>query len=181
MKNLPKEMLEMIDIALKKIADKAFSEGKKHKEQEIKDYYKAAERRLYAYPDLLLNLEKYELDICDIKKECKLSGSSRSKSIVFRPVTGGRVVSKAEILGAKISIIETKKRQDQAEINEVKYALSTIEEDPYYMIIEHKYFDSMTDQQIAEKINCDESTVRRNKSKLLRKLIIKLYGAAAVN
>lgn len=178
---LPKEVLSLIDAALKNAADKAYNEGRKHRDQEIKDYYKATERRLYAYPELALNLEKHDLDIQDVRKESRVIGGGRSKSIVYRPVTGGSVVAgKDEILEGKIAIIESKRQRDQDEINEINYALGAIENDPDRMIIEYKYFDNMTEAEIGEKMFCDERTVRRHKSRLLRKIMIRLYGADAV-
>ena len=180
---LPKEILSLIDAALRNAADKAYSEGRKHRDQEIKDYYKAAERRLYAYPDLVLNLEKYDLDVEDVKTEANIPGAGgRSKSIVYRPVTGGCIIAgKDEILEGKLAIIDSKRKRDQEEIDEVKYALGAIENDPDYMIIEYKYFDNMPEKEIADKVFCDERTVRRHKNRLLRKVMLRFYGADANN
>lgn len=182
MQQLPKEILLLIEAALKNTADNAYNEGRKQRDKEIKDYYKAAERRLYAYPELVLNLEKHDLDVVDVKKESRIIGSGRSKSIVYRPVTGGSIIAgKEEILESKLAIIESKRIRDQNEIDEVKYALGAIENDPDRMIIEYKYFYCMTEIEIADKIFCDERTVRRHKNRLLRKIMIRFYGADAIN
>ena len=56
-----------------------------------------------------------------------------------------------------------------------------VADDEYYPIIRMKYFEGKTDEEIAPEIPCDPSTVRRNKSRLIRRIAVKLYGAQAVS
>jgi DNA-directed RNA polymerase specialized sigma24 family protein len=85
-----------------------------------------------------------------------------------------------EILEAKIVAVEMKKKADAAEIADLDYALESISQDAWALIIAHKYYFGRNDEEISELLHCDERTVRRHKSRLINKLMVRLYGAAGV-
>jgi ribosome modulation factor len=146
---------------------------------ENKNLYQTTERRLRAYPELIRNIEKYDADIKDLKQEHRAGGTGRSKDIVMSAARGVRL-SLEEKLAVRIAGIEERKRIDQAEITEVNYALQGIAGDEWYCLIQRKYFEGWTDAEIAEEKYCDERTIRRHKSRLIGKLMIRLYGAEGV-
>lgn len=144
---------------------------------EIKNYFKQTERRLYNYPELLANIEKYELDIQDLRIEFNAYGNSkRSKDICVASTTGIRL-SEDEILEGKTLVIQKKIERDKKEIEEIDYALEAIEDDEFKNIIDFKYFKNMNDLDIAEKLHITDRTVRRHKNRLMKKIMVRLYGA----
>jgi hypothetical protein len=156
------------------IIDRAFKAGYECRKQEVKNYFKQTERRLYDYPELKENIEKYKLDIEDLKKE---KWSVRSKDIVRMPEGSGNRLTPDEKQQVKIMSVEIKSDRDTTEITEIEYALNAVKHDEYYMVIEYKYFDKMNDIDIATIMCCDDSTVRRHKSRLVHRIALKLYGA----
>ena len=150
--------------------------GMQAAKNEVKNVFKQTELRLYAYPELKKNIDKYLADIEDL--ECESPG--RSKDIVFYR-TGSSRLTADEIQEARIMVIKGKINRDQNEINEIDFALEAIGKDEYYQVIAMKYFEGKNDDEIAEIISCDPSTVRRNKSRLIRRIAVKLYGAQAVS
>lgn len=50
-----------------------------------------------------------------------------------------------------------------------------LRQDPNFDIIELKYFENFTDEQIAEFKNCDKSTVWRQRNELIHKLSYMLF------
>lgn len=172
---------KIIDKAVKKAVSTSFMMGVAKGRQEAgeaKNLYKQTEIRLYAYPELKRNIQKYNDDIADLRQE---GGGGRSKDIVFFSSHGGGTrLSADEIMEARIMIVQKKIFRDQTEIDEIDYALQSIAADEYYSAVEMKYFEEKSDDEIGEAMNCDASTVRRNKSRLIRRLAVKLYGALAV-
>lgn len=151
-------------------ADQAKTEGK--------NIFKQTEIRLYAYSELRNNIAKYTLDIEDLRHE----SPGRSKDIASFSTNGGGVrFSDEEIQEARIMILQRKIYRDKTEIDEIDFALQSVKDDEYYPIVTMKYFQHKTDEEIAEKIACDPRTIRRNKSRLVRTVAVKLYGAYAVN
>ena len=140
-----------------------------------KDLSKLTKKRLYAYPLLKINIERYKADIEDIKKE----DMGKSKSIVmFSPSSkGGERPTLEELREAKIMIVERKIARDENEIREIDAALSAIRDDEYFPIIEMSFFQKMSEDEICAALKCANATVWRNKGRLIDIMNTALYGA----
>lgn len=66
-------------------------------------------------------------------------------------------------------------------VEKVDSALMKISDDPYYDLIRLKYFEEKSREEIAEYLNCDVSTISRNKNRLLNTLKIYLFSDDAAN
>jgi RNA polymerase sigma factor (sigma-70 family) len=85
-----------------------------------------------------------------------------------------------EISEGLIQDITAQIAECEQEIETIDKALDIIAGDDYANVIKYKYFEGKNDEKIAEIISCDPSTVRRNKSRLVGRLAVFLYGVAAV-
>lgn len=162
--------------AIKAAVNEGLKAGIIHAEATAKDAYKATERRLYAYPDLVAKIaeDKERLE------EWQTNGTpGRSQSIVRYSKSSVRV-DPDEMLEGMIQDLRARIEMDEYEIATLDKALSSISGDNYYLSVKGKYLDNMDDEAIAEVIPCDASTVRRNRGRLVRRLAVKLYGARAV-
>ena len=65
-------------------------------------------------------------------------------------------------------------------VTNIEAALELIEDDPYYDIIPMYYFHNETREYIAEKFGCSETTVSRNKTRLLNKLKVRLVSKEVI-
>ena len=65
---------------------------------------------------------------------------------------------------------------DEREIRMLDVALELIRDDPYYPAIELYYERNLTDAEVAEKMNCDRSTVARRRRRLVSQLTARLEG-----
>ena len=145
-------------------------------ENDARDAYKATENRLYAYPVIKLKIESDRERAQEIMRD---GAPARSNSIVRFQRSGIRLDGEqiAEVL---VSDINAQIAANECERETIEKALSIVKSDPYSDIIRHKYFDGMKDDEIAETMHCDPSTVRRNKSRIVKRLAVFLYGARAV-
>ncbi len=83
----------------------------------------------------------------------------------------------------KIGMITDEKAKiaaDEYEIATMRGALENVEGDTYYPTIEGRYFEKLSDEEIAKKIPCDTTTVWRQRVRLVQILAVWLYGAQAV-
>ncbi len=140
------------------------------------NYYKQTEARLYAFPTLQKNIERYRLDIEDLKRE-KIT--AKSKDITSYGGDGIRLTPEERQEG-KILAVELKLQRDQKEVDDVLAALEIINCDHYAIAVTGRYFENISDTDIAITLNCDERTVRRNRSRLVRQLSIYFWGAEAL-
>jgi hypothetical protein len=145
-------------------------------ERQTQDAFKATEKRLYAYPVICLKVENDRRFIEEIKGN---GPQGYSKSVVRFSRSGMRL-SADEIAEAQVMDISARIAGDEHELETIEKALGIIEGDPYAKVISHKYFDGKNDEDIAEIMCCNSSTVRRNKARLVGRLAVFLYGCEAI-
>ncbi|OQB14691.1 MAG: hypothetical protein BWY15_00841 [Firmicutes bacterium ADurb.Bin193] len=142
-----------------------------------KCYYKMTEARLFAYNDLKAKMENDLLDLQDMLKE---GPASKSRDILYRSVNGGVRLSPDEIQQIKIDNIKRQIEDCRREISRIDDSVSAFDGDYYALIIKMRYFERKSDEVIAEILNCDVSTVRRNRKRLITRMAVRLYGIKAL-
>jgi hypothetical protein len=168
--------IKEIDLIIKKAVDAGIKAGRRETEQKPIDAYRATERRLYALPDVKDMVAKDKVYLQDIQAN-GLHGHSRD---LIRFKRAGRRMTDDEILEAMIQDLEAKIAANEHEINIVEDALAPLTSDPYFRAISGRYFDQISDDEIAKEIPCDPRTVRRNRGRLVRRVAVRLYGVDAV-
>ena len=138
-----------------------------------KDAFKATERRLCAIPDLR---EKLKDDEEELEKARRNGLKERSYSV---PRFGVKLPPE-EIMEAVIIDLEAAIAATSHELKAIEKALASVRDDPYYLAVDGKYIQRMTDEEIAEQVHCDPVTVRRNRKNLVQRVAVRLYGAYAV-
>ena len=163
-----------IDQAVKKAAD-AIIAANEQVEAEQRNYFRETERLLYSLPALKLSLAEYDEDI---KTDALIVAREKSKDIVrYSPNNSGSYgLHPDEAYSNKVASIGRTRRQ----IQRIERALETVQDDPYYNIIPLKYWDCLCGDDIADRLNCDVTTMRRNKNRLVGKLKLILFGADAL-
>lgn len=170
------QLLHEIKKEIKQMFQECIKHGYNQAKHEINNHFKHTEKRLYAFKQLQKNVITYERDIENLKAE---KNSGKSKDIVLMKSSGVRL-SDDEILEGKIITIQMKIDRDIKEIKELMRALHTIKKITNHEIIHYKYFEELSDTEIAEKLHMHERTVRRNRKQLINKLMIALYGADVI-
>ena len=161
---------------IEEIIRRAVEAGSRSASRNVKDAFKATERRLYGLPILRRKLAEDKEKLEEVKES---GPAKRSKSITRFSKSGVRL-SPEEIFEAIVSDLEATIAADEHEIQTMERALETIAEDEYYFTVTGRYFDNLPDEVIAGRIPCDTSTVWRNRKRLVQRLSVWLYGASAV-
>lgn len=131
-------------------------------------YYKRVELLLYNYNNLKKALKNKEEDIRYIKHH---GLPEKSGSIVVYQTSGGNITGQ-ERYSMLIEKYELEKLETLREINRIENALNEIKKDKYYIIIELKYFSEKkwTEEEIAEELNKERSTITKNKKRLINSI-----------
>lgn len=173
---LNNEVLKIIETAVNKAAKESAKAIMQDPPAE-RNYFRETEILLYNYPALKLKVAQDEEFLYD-PESTTAPPSGRSKDIVLYSTrsTGSHGLDLDKYTqGVKSSMMRT--RQEVLRINR---ALEVIKDDKHYGIIPMKYWDGLTMLEIAEKFECEDKTVRRNKNRLVNKLKIMLFGADAL-
>lgn len=165
-----------VEEIIKKAVDAGLEAGRLSAERSSRNAFKDTERRLYALPTLRQKLEDDRERLDEIKT---YGPRSRSKSITRFGKSSVRLTPE-EILEAVVTDMEATIAADEYEIERMEKALSIIAGDEYALTVTGRYIEGLTDEEIAEAIHCDTSTVWRNRKRLVQRLAVWLYGAKAV-
>jgi len=76
--------------------------------------------------------------------------------------------------------LEERMTEDAAEIAALERALANCAGDTYYQAMTGRYLDGLKDEYLAKLLHCDAITVGRHRKRLVQKVSVWLYGAAAV-
>jgi len=177
LKKLNPEVLKIIETAVN-IAAQESVKAVAHDSSTERNYFRETEILLYNYPALRLKVAQDEEFLYDPNASTAPT-SNRSKDIVVfstRNAGSHGLDIDQYTQGVKSSMMRTRQ-----EVLRIDRAMEAITDDKYYGIIPLKYWDGLTIEEISEKIVCDEKTVRRNRSRLVNKLKIMLFGADALN
>lgn len=161
------DIKETIKRTAKEVAKELLVElkAKKYIKNEI-SYFRKVEILLYQYANLKTAINQKKEDIEYIKKH---GLPEKSKSIVMYQ-TGGGNISAEERYMQLIEKYNMEMLETEREVKRIDNALSKIKKDKYYKIIELKYLNNdkdMSDEEIAEALGKDQSTISRNRKRLI--------------
>ncbi|EKQ57053.1 MULTISPECIES: hypothetical protein [unclassified Clostridium] len=139
-------------------------------------YYKRVELLLYNYENLKDAVKQKDEDIQHIEKHGLPQSSG---SIVVYQTAGGGISPEDRYLQL-IEKYKAEKIETQRDLTRIENALDKIRDDKYFDIIQLKYLNLQkdkleTDEKIAERLEKDQSTVTRNRKRLMNKLITILF------
>ena len=168
---------------LKQIADEVEKVGKRligaaKAKAKMEDTYIKTERRLYAYPILKKNIERYKADIEDIKHE----DMGKSADIVLYQTNSGKTPESdlEELRAEKIFTITEKMNRDQKEVDEIELALGYIQDDEYYPLIPMLYFERRRRDEVCQLKHISRATSFRQSCRMVKTVELVLYGADAL-
>lgn len=150
--------------------------------QQIADRKKAekaacaeTERRLYALRALRARVEDAREELAELE-QLGVDALKEHASSLVRVLRPGMRLDPEEVHALQLATLRGRLAADERELKRMNVALSFISDDPYYLAVEARYLRGMGDGDIAERLNCDPSTVRRNRMRLVRMLALRLYG-----
>lgn len=144
-------------------------------ETKDKSAYAKTEALLYNYNGFKRILLEKEAEIENIKK---FGVPKRSASIVEYSVHGGipqGIVLDEESVDAAIqNVLDSVQGTVQA-IRLIDKHMAALKNDPYYCILEMRYMQGRTQEDIATELNCSQVTISKNKSRLIKELAMRLF------
>lgn len=133
-------------------------------------YYRRVELALMNLNALKEAVKQKDEELEDLEK---YGLPEKSKSIVIYSSSGGNTVEDRYIEKREKILME--KAETERDIEKIEKALNKIREDKYFEIIKMKYLEKredekITDEDVAEALGRDRTTIIRNKKRLINKL-----------
>ena len=174
---MDEKLVEVISkITVKEVFETLRKNGFEIKER--KNSFQNTEQLLYLMPQLKNAINHNKKKIEDLKKY----GLSKNTSAVHIAVTGTTIkLDDTEIIEKEISKLLQRNYLINSNIKWINGVLETIRSDEDYEIIELKYFQGKTREEIAEYFSREPKTITRNKNRLINKIKILLFANDSMN
>lgn len=141
-----------------------------------KTAYQKTEQLLYNYRAFQKIVQERMEEIEDIKKYGvpKKSGAIVEYGGNVGGTPRGIVLPEESVESAVQRITDSVQDTVQA-ISLIDKCMAQLKSDPYYCILEMRYFDGRTQEDIAYQLNCSQVTISKNKGRLVRELAMRLF------
>jgi hypothetical protein len=171
------EMLNLINVTVKSAVSDAIAELKRQNliVEGKQTPFQKTETLLYNYNNFKAAIKDKEEQIAELRQYGIRKKSAGISS--FSGVSGFvEVKSDSEQVEEKIERIQLNIQTTKNYIKVIDDALDVLANDPYFEIIPKRYFKRESTEEIAQYLNCDMSTVKRNKNRLINLLQIRLFS-----
>lgn len=146
---------------------------------EKKNTYLRTEQLLYLLPKLKSAINHNKSRINELKEYL-------TKGIEIKSSNGIHVVSNsisisstkessADLIEKEINLLNQRNYIINTQIKWLNGILINFKSDKYYKVLELKYFENKTLEEMAEFLECDISTITRNKNRLINELKVLLF------
>lgn len=178
-----KEMLELSELVTQSVVKALIDNGLVSANNKTKNRGNGADKSAYQKTEQLLRNYNSFKKIVEEKQheitELKLYGVPQtSKSIVaYSPGSGvpqGTVLPEESVENA-VHRIDCAIQSTVQVINMIDKGLDALKNDPYFDILEMRYMEGRTLEDIGVYFNCDHSTISRNKSRLVKELAMRWF------
>lgn len=147
-----------------------------------KTAYQKTEQLLYNYNNFKKIIKERELEIETIRK---YGVPQKSASIVeYTPHSGGTVqglVLDEESVEAAVHNVQASVEGTVQAISLIDKCMEALKLDPYYRILEMRYFEGRKQEDIADEFNCTQANISHNNRRLINELSIRLFPNQAIN
>ena len=171
---------KQLELITKKTTESVFEVLRKNgfEIKEKKTVFQKTEQLLYLIPQLKEAIDHNKERIKDLKKYGISKGGS---AVHVVPQTTPLREDVSDKIKREIENLQQRNYIINSQIKWVNGILNTIRSDKFFEIIELKYYNGKTHEEIAEYFNCDESTVRRNKNRLINRIKTLLFPSDSVS
>lgn len=146
-----------------------------------KSAYQKTEQLLYNYNGFKRVVEERMQDIEDLKKYGVPRKAPGTSEYIQRGGLPQGIVLEEESVEAAVRNVERSVQDTVQAIALIDKCMEALNTDPYYCILEMRYFEGRTQEDIADYLGCSQVTVSKNKNRLVRELSMRLFPNQAIN
>lgn len=175
--------MSIADKDMKLIVNKVLNELKSKKLISTgKNSFKSTEKLLYSFNALPEALKLINEEISKLERDYKeLKPTNIKTKTIILDEDNNTYVYGNESLETRISELKQIAAKTKSQIRIVKKALEKIENDKYYKIISLYYFDGLTQEIVAEKLDVSTGTISANRSRLINILKVYIFPDTFIN
>lgn len=146
-----------------------------------KTAYQKTEQLLYNYNGFKRIIAERMLEIEELRMygvPQKSSGAMGERVQTSHAVQG--IVLEEESVENAVRTVQASVQGTVQAIALIDKCMAALKNDPYYKVLEMRYFEGRTQEDIALTFNCSQVTISNNKSRLVRELAMRLFPNQAI-
>lgn len=140
-----------------------------------KSAYQKTEQLLYNYPNFKKIVAERQLEIEELRRYGVPQKSSGVNEYVDKGGMPQGIMLPEEATENAVRNVEASIAELVGVINLIDKCLYSLRNDPYYKIIELRYFEGRTQEDIALTLKCSQVTISNNKNRLVREMALRLF------
>lgn len=170
------EMVEFAEIVAKAVINALEGKTVSANPKMEKTAYKKTEMLLYNYPGFRRIVAERKQEIEDIRKYGvpQKSGTAITERVQNGNLPGGIVLPEESVEAAVRNVERSVEGTVQA-IALIDKCMAALKSDPYYKVLEYRYFEGRTQEDIALEFGVSQVTISNNKNRLVRELSMRLF------
>ena len=169
------EMLEFADIVAQAVVKALGNKPVSANQKTEKSAYQKTEQLLYNYRGFQKIVAERKLEIEEIRKY----GVPQTCGAGGERVQNGNlphgIVLPEESVDAAVHRINCAIEGTVQAIALIDKCMAALKSDPYYMILEYRYFEGRTQEDIATIYGVSQVTISNNKNRLVRELAMRIF------
>lgn len=175
-KQTMRKLAEIItDSVVAALEQKKLLETAEKSKIENKSAYAKTEALLYSFNGFKRIINERMQEIEDIKKY----GVPQTCGAGGERVQNGNLphglVLPEESVEAAVRRVQTSVQDTVQAVALIEKCMAALKNDPYYQVLELRYFEGRTQEDIALRFGCSQVTISKNKSRLVRELSMRLF------
>ena len=146
-----------------------------------KTAYQRTEQLLYNYNNFKKIVQERMLEIEEIRKYgVPQRANTVGERVKTSTVQTGLLLPEESVENAILTVQASVQGTVQA-LALIDKCMAALKNDPYYRVLEMRYFEGRTQEDIATEFGCSQVTISNNKSRLVRELSMRIFPNQTVD
>ena len=146
-----------------------------------KTAYQKTEQLLYNYRGFCRIIQESQQEIEDLRKYGVPGTCGGVKEYTNKGGMPQGLVLDEERVEAAVRNVQERVQGTVQAIALIDKSMAALKSDPYYRILEMRYFEGRTQEDIAIEFKCERTTIGRNKTRLVKELAMRLFPDQSMN
>lgn len=168
------EMLELADLIAQAVVKALGGAVPNANSKPEKTAYQKTEQLLYNYNGFKKIVAERMQEIDDLRRYGVPKSCAVTEYVQKGGMPHGLVLEEESVEDA----VRTVQRSVEGTIHAIALidkCMAALKHDPYYRVLEMRYFEGRTQEDIATVFGCNQATIARNKSRLVKELAMRLF------
>lgn len=173
-------MLEFADIVAQAVVKALDGKKVSANPKTEKTAYQKCEQLLYNYSGFKRIVAECKQEIEEIRKHGVPKKCGGVTEYVQKGGMPHGLVLEEESVENAVRTVEARVQGTVDAIALIDKCMAALKNDPYYRVLEMRYFEGRTQEDIAFEFGCSQVTISNNKNRLVRELSMRLFPTQAI-